>query len=196
MGLLNAAIGVNSSSGSTTATIQRGYDLRGRTINGIYAQGGGAIADSNGSGSITISGSEAQVTKTTSNASINLGDPTFGAEFGSYPYEYYYCPNNNCTSGQGQLYCQTDYYAGTVTITVQSSPPFSASAGWGQGNESHTAIDAALVAGLNGTGSPVTATLNGGVILTSVTSGAAGNYPVTISLTQLPPQQGPAAPCN
>lgn len=195
MGLQNAAIGYNLSAGTTTATIQRGYDMRGRTVNGIYAAGGGSITDSKAAGSITISGSEAHTTKTNGAGSVTLSDPTGGMQYGSYPYEYYYCPGGNCA--QGYMMCQTDYYAGTIGVTIQSIPAFSASASWGENDESQSDVRTALINGLNSSGSPVTAVLNGnGIKLTSTTTGISTNYPITVSSTQGTIQQGSASRCN
>ena len=190
VGLQNATIGINPASGTTTATLQRGYDDRGRTVNGFYSAGAGSIADSTSTGSIVISGTEAPVTQTGSNSSVILSDPTQGMQYGSYPSEYW-------NSSAGQMYCQTDYYSGTVTITIQSSPPFTVGASWGQSDESQADVRSALVAGLNATGTPVTATFaNGSITLTSVANGFSANYPVIVSLTQGPVQQGTSAPCN
>jgi YD repeat-containing protein len=195
MGLLNAAIGFNSSSGATTATIQRSYDTRGRVINGIYAAGGGAITDSSGAGSITISGNEAPVAKTAAAGSIVLS--AGGLQFGSYTAEAYICPEGTCSqSSPGYQACWLDYYSGYVQVTIQSTPSFTVVANFGESDESSSDMWSSIVSQLNGSGSPVAATLNNGIALTATTTGIATNYPVTVTSFQGVPTQGPASPCS
>jgi YD repeat-containing protein len=194
MGLSNAALGFNSSSGTTTATEQRGYDDRGRVVNSVYAAGGSGITDSRASGSITISGSEGQVTKTATVSSIILNDPTAGLTYGSQPYTCWYggIPPTQFNS--------TSYFTGNVSVTVQAPTPFSGTGSWGTSDENQADVRSAIVSGLNAAGSPVAATLNANntITLTSKASGISANYPVTISQTQGQTQISPSPPsgCN
>jgi YD repeat-containing protein len=194
MGLINGSMGFNLSSGTTTATEQRGHDDRGRVVSAVYAAGGSGIADSSASGSITISGTEGQVTKTATQSSTVLGDPTVGLQFGSQPYTCWYggIPPTQFNS--------TSYYSGSVAVIVQAPTPFTAYGNWGPGDESQVDVRSAIVSGLNTAGSPVTATLNGNntITLTSKATGLSANYPVTISKGQGPVQISPSPPggCN
>jgi RHS repeat-associated protein len=82
----------------------------------------------------------------------------------------------------------TVYDAGTVTVTVNSNPAFTASASYGAspGNSTPALIASALAGtgptGLNRSGSPVSATANGSsVTITFVSPGSAGDIPVSVT---------------
>jgi YD repeat-containing protein len=191
MGLLNASMGFNSSNGATVATIQRGYDMRGRTVNGLYAAGGGAITDSRSAGSITISGNEsAPVTKTAAPGSIVLSNLTGGLQFGSFPFGCYYPPGPG-----GQQYNGMAYHAGYVQVTIQSTPPFTVVANFGQSDENPSDLVSSIFSQLNGPGSPVTANSNTGT-LTAKTTGLSTNYPVTVTQFQGVDQYPSDSPCG
>lgn len=181
MGLQNAAIGYNPTAATTTASLQRGYDDRGRIVNGVYVAGGNGVSDSTSMGSIVISGSEASQTLTKSTSSVVLSDPTVQLQFGSYTFKYY-------DFSQAHLMCQLYYKAGSVTVAVQSAPTFTISASFGGSDENPADLRSALASELNWTGSPVAATLNanGTISLRSVATGFSANYPVTIYVSQLP----------
>ena len=194
MGLVNASIGVNSSSDSTVATLQREYDARGRTVSAVYAAGANSISDSAGAGSVTISGNEAApITKTSSPSGVILPNPTQSLVCGSNPYQF---TNNYCFPPKQDP--STEYYSGTVTVTVLAPTQFQV---YGYCNESDENIADALtqiVAGLNASGSPVTATLNSdnSVTLVSKSSGSSVNYPVSVNVNQTAPTYDPGAPTS
>jgi len=91
----------------------------------------------------------------------------------------------NCTAPVGaaqttsaQISCPYLYDAGTIYVTVNG---YTASANYGQ-NSTTTTIATALTAGLNGTSSPVSASLSSNVIsLTAKTTGSATNYSLSTS---------------
>jgi YD repeat-containing protein len=193
MGLQNAAIGFDPYAGATTASLQRGYDDRGRIVYGLYSAGSGAIGGSASTGSIVLSGSEHQITDLQSQSSVVLPDPTMGEQYGSSPYKCFNYNNMPPTE-----FDSTTYYDGVIDITVQASPPFTASASWGEGNESQANLRSSLVSALNAAGSPVTATLNanGSITLVSKATGFSANYPVIVAKTQKIAQIDPAPPQN
>lgn len=180
MGLQNAAIGFDPYGSTTTATLQRGYDDRGRIINGVYSAGGGAIGDSSSAGSIVISGSEKQTTTTQAASSLALANPASAGTFGSKPAKCWDYSTSPPTEHDA-----TAYDTGSITLTVQSGTPFGVGATWGSSNEDPTVVLTSLTNQLKGAASPVNATLNGTTIsLTSKVTGFSANYPVIVSVTQ------------
>jgi hypothetical protein len=63
MGLENASLGVNSQYGTTTGTLFRNYDNRGRTVFEADTGQGSSIATTDSVGTITIGGAEQQLTR-------------------------------------------------------------------------------------------------------------------------------------
>jgi len=184
MGLQNATVGFDPFSGTTTATLQRGYDERGRVLNGVYVAGNTAIQNSSSAGSIVISGSEKQKTATLATSSVVLTDPTVAGTFGSRVEKCF--DYSNTPPAAPTEHDLTAYYTGTITVNIQSAPQFGIGASWGSTNESASAVRSNLVNQLNVSTSPVNATLNGNntITLTSKASGFSANYPVIVSVTQ------------
>ncbi len=176
MGLVNASIGVNPSNLTTMATLQRGYDNRGRTNNQLYASGNAEITGTPSAGSITISGTDAAPVTTptthgTGGVSFSGGDgmhPTCTTI--TNPYTTYTTCGNPLIPDSGWIY-----------VTIGSSPPFTAAASFNSTSTGST-IAAGLAAALNVSGSPVTAVASGSTItITAVVAGPGGNYPFTVS---------------
>jgi YD repeat-containing protein len=189
MGLQNAELGINSTAGTTTANMQRAYDNRSRIANGIYTAGASPVAGSASTGTITLAGTEGQVTKasTAGSATISFSLTNYG--------------NNTPICGEVQVYvggtvgyvweyeCYgTQYASGSISVTVQSDPAFTSTAGWsGSATSTPASVMAstatALAAGFNIAGSPVTAVANanGTVTITANTTGVGTNYPVTVT---------------
>jgi YD repeat-containing protein len=183
MGLQSAFLGVNPSYGTTTATLQRGYDNRGRMVNGIYTPSSAPIAGSSSTGYISISGDEGHVTKSNSYSSATLPVSSFGMGGTHQVCGYVSVWEGNILTQQWQ--CTSQPNTGSVSITVQSSPPFTSSAAWGS-NTTFASVLSSLAAGFNVAGSPVTAVVNADntITVTSVVVGFGSNYVVTASSVQ------------
>ena len=180
MGLLNADLGINSNAGTTTANMQRTYDNRSRITNGIYTAGASPVAGSASTGTVTISGTEAQVTKTNTagSATASITPSGYGGTYQSCGYVTVW--ENGIQTQQWQCTTQPNY--GTIQITVQSNPPFTVTASW-QNSTTLTALATSLATLLNASGSPVTAVAhsNGTLTITSASTGVNTNYPVTVT---------------
>jgi YD repeat-containing protein len=186
MGLQYADLGINSNAGTTTANLQRAYDNRSRVAFGGYSVGATITPGSPSTGSITISGNEGQVTKTNTYGTATI---TFGLQgYGDNTPICGYVTVWEGTIETQQWECNgTQYAGGSVSVTVQSNPPFTATAIW-QSSATSTipstlaSAATALAAGFNIPSSPVTAVANsnGTVTLTSTSPGASSNYSVTV----------------
>ena len=73
MGLQNALLGVYASTNASTATLFRAYDDRSRAIFEADSTASAVTGGADSSGSITISGTEASVTKTNTPGTLTLG---------------------------------------------------------------------------------------------------------------------------
>jgi RHS repeat-associated protein len=174
MGLQNASLGINTSYGTTTATLQRGYDNRSRVIYEADSAGSAIAGGTTSSGSFTITGSEGQVTKTNTPGSAAL---TIAGAEGSYQI---------CTTNWQMINgfeipvttCNSYPDTGKLSVTVDG---FTGSYSYGSGS-TDPSVAAGLAAALNASGSPVTATAsNKTVTITSIATGLSSNYPFTIS---------------
>jgi len=189
MGLQNADLGINSTAGTTTANMQRAYDNRSRIANGIYVAGATPVSGSASTGTITLAGTEGQVTKTNTagSATISFSLLNYGDTTPNCQEEQVYV--GGIEGYVGEWVCNgVTYASGLVSITVQSNPPFTSTAGWqGSATSTYASVMAAtattLAAGFNIAGSPVTAVANanGTVTITANTTGVGTNYPVTVT---------------
>ena len=181
MGLQNAALGVNSTSGTTTASMQLAYDNRSRVSSGIYTAGASAISGSTSTGSVVISGNEASITKANSS-----GAATFFPSLPQYGGTHQVCQQvwipPNPGPGYWETQCTNQPNNGSTQVTIQSQPAFTVTVNWAS-SQALAAIASAVAAALNTSGSPVAAVANsnGSVTITAVTTGVETNYAVTLN---------------
>ncbi len=184
MGLQNASLGVNSQSGTTTASLQRAYDNRGRIDLEQDGPGNIITTGADSTGSITISGTEGSVTKTNTPGSAVLtvsgseqltnSCTTVNTCEPSPSQCTYYVPITTCTQVPA---------TGAVSVTVQG---FTATANYGGGSTGAT-LATALATGFNVSRSPVTATASGSSLtITAKTTGLSSNYTYSTSSSYLP----------
>jgi len=164
VGMLNAVLGYNSAESVTLANLARTYDNRlhlvSETDTGTSTV---TIPGTGSSGQITISGSEASTTGTGTPASTQL---TITGGEGSHII----CIKFNI--------CNTIYDTGHIAVTVAG---FQATASYGE-YTNDSLLAAMLATALNASGTPVQATSNANVVtMTSIATGAAADYPFTIS---------------
>jgi YD repeat-containing protein len=182
MGLLNATLGVNSLTGTTTGTLVRNYDNRGRTV--FEADSGqGPIATTDSTGSITINGAEQQLIETNMGgiASFSIGGQEYTHNGACLDPE-----SNQYTSWCGGQYQQVpDIGWVAVTITTPSGS-YTASGGWSVSTDTPTTVASSLASSFNSLGSPAgslfTATANGNVVtVQALATGPSSDYSYTIS---------------
>ncbi|MGO9317041.1 MAG: RHS repeat-associated core domain-containing protein [Terracidiphilus sp.] len=179
MGLQNASLGVTVSN-TTTATLLRAYDNRGRIDLEEDGPGNAITTGADSSGSITISGTEGSVTKANTSGSAILtvtgSEQTTSSCTTAYVFigNDTYVPVTTCTQVPA---------TGGVSVTVQG---FTSSANYGGGSTTAT-LASALAAGFNVSGSPVTAAASGGFLtITALTTGSASNYTFSTSSSSNP----------
>jgi RHS repeat-associated protein len=165
-------LGISNATAPTGAvTISRQYNNR-SWIMRETDDGDAVSASASGSmGVISLSGAEAG--PLTAPASSGTGVLTVSGSDGGHLV----CTimRNQYTSWQTCNYVSD---TGTLQVTING---FTASAYYGSGSSDST-VAAQLTAGLNGSGSPVTATQNGSSItVTAIATGTASNYPISIS---------------
>jgi len=191
MGLMNASIGFNTAASTTTASYQKGYDNRGRTLFGAFIPGSAGFSESTSRGTITISGTEGSVTKTahTSSAIITIT----GSE-GTHSV----CTTTYVMEGGISVPITTCVQVpdtGGLGVSVLASPVFTASANYGSGS-TDPAIATSLAASFNVSSSPVrrlsAATLLRSLQRPQVRAATMGCY-----LTMVPTSSRPdRAPCR
>ncbi|HET9282240.1 MAG TPA: RHS repeat-associated core domain-containing protein [Candidatus Angelobacter sp.] len=168
-GVQYGPIGITAETLGNGVTEAVGYTNRGQLQN--VAVGGIAIINhpaTSGSGSVTIGGTEQSVVPP---ATVATGSVTIsGSE------------QRECLLFNGPTCSDWEYDAGSVSITVGS---FTVSSNFSQLlHNSATALAQDLTTKLNGSGSPVTASLSGTVIsLTSIATGSAANLSLSSSAT-------------
>ena len=176
--LISADLGISASQGtyagdsSGAVTIARNFDNRDRILSetdkGAISTSGGSAYDSHNT--ITVGGTESgPLTSTAASGSAVLS--VTGSD-GTYQYCYYYL---------GVYYtCITLPDTGDLYVTIDN---FTAYAAYGSGY-TDASIAAALASSFNASGSPVRASYTSGstsLTVTAIATGAATNYPITIT---------------
>ncbi|MGA2350370.1 MAG: RHS repeat-associated core domain-containing protein [Terracidiphilus sp.] len=172
LGLENASLGVNASTNAATAELLRAYDARSRVVFEADSTSSNLIAGgTDSSGTITITGTEKQVTKTNTSGTAVL--TITGSEGSNQVCTAYTSPYSGVEVCTGY---ETEPDSGLLEVTIQG---FTAMASYG-GGSTEASVAASLAAALNVAGSPVTATSNGNTVtMTSVATGLGSNYPFT-----------------
>jgi RHS repeat-associated protein len=170
MGLENASLGINSVTGTTAATLVRAYDERSRAIFEADSTTNAVAGGTDSSGSITISGSEEQVSKTDT-----VGTAYFyiGGSDGSHQgncIQYWPYPSTTCETYQvipdtGEIEVVITTSAGTITASGTGITP--------------TSIAQSLATSFTSLGFPATSS-GGSVTVQSNATGLSGNYLFTV----------------
>ena len=177
-GLIAASLGISSSSQQPAYTLQRTYDNRFRTVSETDTGTNIVTTPATGStGSIGVSGAELVIASTSSTGTITItGSP------GSYQV---------CISAGGVTNCPSLIFTPNTFVMIDGpGGRFTAVASSAAGTTA-AGVASTLTTALNGSGSPVAATVNGSVItLTSNTTGSSSDYMVYVSNVN---ESGPGA---
>ena len=176
--LVNAQLALDASNSPAAINVVRQYDNRGRIVSETDGYLGMTGVAGGGASTISFTGNEAG--PLTSGGTPGTGTLTVtGADGGHQvctvvwvpegPYHVLTPVNTNC-----------NYVAdtGILSVTIDG---FTASVSYGLGS-TDAALASQLAAGLNMSGSPVTASASGSaIIVTAIATGPSSNYPVSIS---------------
>lgn len=158
-------------------TLQRAYDNRGGAAYGFYTPGSTSITGSDSTGTVTVSGTEASVTKSATAASGSLN--ITGAE-----ETHTVCTTTYQMEGGIDVpitTCNSLPDTGTLSVIIGSSPAFTATANYQSGSTDAT-VASAVASALNASGSPVTATASASTVtITAKITGPNGDYPLSFS---------------